>query len=328
LTEFYVSAFQYGNKILYRGYKNGRRVHEKVDFSPTLYLNAKKSSKYKTLFGQMVEPIQPGSINDCKDFIKRYDGVDGFDVYGMTQYNYQYIADKFPGEIIPDMSVMNITTIDLECASELGFPDPVKADEEILLISIHEKNTNKNIVWGTRDYIRLPEDTFEYRLCSNEQSMIRQFIEWWQGNTPDILTGWNINGFDIPYLVNRITKILDEDWLKKLSPWGVINSREFKSAIGKSVVEYAFLGVVFLDYLELYRKYTYSSQESYALGNIATVELGTAKKELDGSFRDAYNGTYEVTDPNIRTSSKFHELSYQRHLIKQEIIKRGLKVTN
>ena len=287
MSKFYVFASQYGNRILYRGYENGRRIQDKIEFSPTLFVTSKKKTAHKTLFGEYVEPIKFSDINEAKEFNKRYDDVDGFNVFGMTQYQYQYLSDEFPGEIEYDLSDIKVGIVDLEVASENGFPDPVKADEEILLISVLDKFSRKNIVFGSRDYDRLPDDIFEYRQLKDETALLREFLVYWQGNCPDILTGWNVDGFDIPYLVNRITKVLGEEHARKLSPFNIVNSRTVNK-LGKENVMWDLVGVVVLDYLDLYKKFTYASQESYALGHIGTVEVGEGKHDIEGSFKDAY----------------------------------------
>lgn len=307
MIKFYTSVIQMGNKIFYRGYENGRRVQDKVDYSPTMFLTSKKKTDYTTLYGEYVDPMKFGSINETKDFIKRYEDVDGFNVYGMTQFAYQFISDEFPGEIKFDLNQLIVSSIDLEVASENGFPDPVKAEEEILLISIHDKVSNKNVVMGTRNYDRLEDDTFEYRLFKDETTLLKEFLIFWQQNMPDVLTGWNIEGFDIPYLVNRIARILGEDHVKKLSPWGMVNSREVNTKFGgdNKQVTWDLVGIVILDYLNLYKKFTYSSQESYALGNIASIELGDTKLEIEGSFKDAYTNDWQNF---VRYNAKDSEL--------------------
>jgi len=287
MSKFYTFAQQMGNKIYYRGYNNGRRITEKVDFSPTLFVTSKKKTKYKTLFNENVEPMKFMDVREAKEFSKRYEDVDGFKVFGMTQYHYQYLSDEFPGEISYNLADMKIHVVDIEVASENGFPDPVKADEEVLLISIYDKISKENIVMGTRAYNALDTDNFSYTLFKNETQLLKEFVIHWQQNCPDIMTGWNVEGYDVPYLINRITKVLGEDFVRKLSPFGMVNSRT-ANKMGNDVEVWDIVGVVVLDYLDLYKKFTYSSQESYALGHIGTIELGMGKHDIDGSFKDAY----------------------------------------
>ena len=79
--EFYTSVHPVGDKILVRGYQNGRAYQRKIDFYPTLFVTSKEPSKWKTLEDTYVDEIKPGGIRETRDFIKRYDGVEGFPVY-------------------------------------------------------------------------------------------------------------------------------------------------------------------------------------------------------------------------------------------------------
>jgi DNA polymerase elongation subunit (family B) len=284
---FYTSAIKYGNNILFRGVKNGNKVKEKVAFSPTLYINKNDKTSLKTLYGDNVAPVNFESISEANDFIKRYSDVDGFDICGMTDFAYQYISDEFPGEIEWDISNVSIWGIDIETASENGFPHPDTAKEEILLISIFDFASQKNIVFGSRPYDKETNDNFEYREYNDEKTMLKEFVIFWQLNYPDNVTGWNVDGFDIPYIINRLNLILGENFVNKLSPWGVVKSREI-TVMKKAKTVWNIFGVNVIDYLDLYRKFTYSSRESYTLDFICDIELGESKHAIEGSFRDAY----------------------------------------
>ena len=82
-----------GNNFLVRGYEYGEKVIFKEEYSPTLFVKSKKKSKFKTLEGENVEPINPGSVRDCREFYRKYDDIDGFDIYGNERYVYQNISD-------------------------------------------------------------------------------------------------------------------------------------------------------------------------------------------------------------------------------------------
>ena len=92
---FYTNVSLRGNKVLYRGFRKGERVQESVDYNPTLFVPSPEPTKFKTLDGNWVEPFRPGTIRDCRDFIKQYEGVSGFEIYGNTDYVYQFIGDLF-----------------------------------------------------------------------------------------------------------------------------------------------------------------------------------------------------------------------------------------
>lgn len=145
---FYTNVQLIGNQFLVRGYDNGKHVMFKEEYTPTLFVPSKKESKYKTLDGEFVEPIQPGFVRDCRDFYKKYEGVDNFKIYGNDRYVSQYISEKYPeDEIKFDISKIKLVTIDIEVASENGFPDTLSASEEILTISIQDY-TNKEYYNG------------------------------------------------------------------------------------------------------------------------------------------------------------------------------------
>ena len=110
----------------------------------------------------------------------------------------------------------------------------------------------------------------------NEEDLLKSFVDLWGDIQPDIVTGWNIDFFDIPYMVHRMQRLFGEDFPKRLSPWKVIRNRKVFMRDKKHTV-YKILGVSVLDYLETYRNYTFVNQESYSLNHIAWVELGAKK---------------------------------------------------
>ena len=141
---FYTSVQVIGNDFLVRGHENGKSVQYKENFRPTLYVKSNRESEWKTLEGENVEPIQPGTVRECRDFFQKYDGVDGFQIYGNDRYLYQYISEKYPqDEIKWDMSKIQLVTIDIEVKSESGFPSPDSCAEEMLTISIQDYNTKQ-----------------------------------------------------------------------------------------------------------------------------------------------------------------------------------------
>ena len=141
---FYTNVQMVGDNFLVRGVENGRHFATREKFYPTLFVPSKKKTKYKTLEGEYVESVEPGSVRDCREFIKRYDGVENFKIYGNDRYIYQYISEKYPeDEIKFDVSKIKITTIDIEVKSENGFPDVESAAEEILLITIQDYKPNR-----------------------------------------------------------------------------------------------------------------------------------------------------------------------------------------
>ena len=288
---FYTNVQLVGNNFLVRGYENGKHFMTRESFSPTLFVPSKRKTKYKTLTGEPVEPIHPGSVRDCREFIKKYDGVENFDIYGNDRYIYQYISEMYPEpEIKFDISKIKLTTLDIEVKSENGFPDVESSAEEILLISIQDYNTKQIRTWGQGPFNN-KQDNVIYKSFDSEYELLNAFINWWmiEDNTPEVITGWNIELYDIPYLSRRLERVLGEKLMKRLSPWGLVTEDEIYIA-GRKNIAYDIGGVTQLDYLNLYKKFTYKAQESYRLDYIASVELG--QKKLDHSEYDTFKDFY------------------------------------
>lgn len=279
MSAFYTNVQVYGSKILYRGVQGGYLdgIHEKkrIDYYPTIYVNSNKPTEFTTIHGEYAAEVKPGNIRDAKDFFKQYEGVEGFNIYGNQRFEYSFISERFPDDIDWDISKINIANIDIEVGSENGFPEPDRADEPITAITV--KTRLGFHVWGCGDFHNTREDV-QYFKCRDEIELIRKFLDVWTNNYPDIVTGWNVKFFDIPYLVNRITKMLGETEAKRLSPWNIINEREVE-LIGKKQKAYTLLGVATLDYIEMYRRYAPDgkSQDSYKLDSIGAAE-GVGRK--------------------------------------------------
>ena len=291
---FYTNVHQRFDEILVRGYENGKHFTARETFHPTFFVPSKRNSKYKTLEGDSVEPIKPGKISECKQFIDKYSEVDNFDVYGNDRYICQYISEKYPEEEIKfDISKIKLVTIDIEVAAESGFPNVFDCAEELLAITLQDYTTKKIICFASRPFNNTREDV-RYVQCTDEYNLIDRFLEYWERNTPEVITGWNCELYDIPYIVGRIERLMGEKKVRKLSPWGYVRKKDFVVQ-GRKQISCEMAGISVIDYLDLYRKFTYTNQESYRLDHIAFVELG--KKKLDHSefdtFRDFYTGNWQ-----------------------------------
>lgn len=252
----------------------------KVQYSPTFFLPTKKQTDYKTLFGDSLEPMKFDTIRDARDFIKRYDGVANFKVYGQETFQYAFIADEYKGQIDWDIKDIKVAIIDIEVGSENGFPEPQKAQEPITAITMRYLN-GETLVFGCGDYTVQGDEN--YIKCDDEYDLCKKFVSYWTLDYPDVITGWNTEFFDIPYIVNRFNKIIGEDETKKLSPWGNVWEKTVKGKHGRELKTFTISGVSSLDYIELYRWYAPNgkSQESYKLDHIANSELGESKLSYD-----------------------------------------------
>ena len=287
--KFYTNVQLIGNQFLVRGVENGRRYENRDEFFPTLFVKSKRNSKYRTLSGENVEEVHPGTVRDCREFYKKYDEVDGFPIYGNDRYIYQYISEKYPeDEIKFDISQIKLVTLDIETTAEKGFPDVESASEEIIAITIQDYTTKQIITWGVKPFLNKQKNV-TYHHCPSEHELLSHFINYWMQDVPDVITGWNIQLFDIPYICKRLNRVLGEKLMKRFSPWGLVTENEIFIK-GRKQIMFDVGGVTQLDYLDLYKKFTYKAQESYRLDYIAEVELG--QKKLDHSEFDTFKDFY------------------------------------
>ena len=254
---FYTNVQTFGNNILYRGIVNGKRVKQKIEYSPSLYIPSKIPSKFKSLDGDNLQQKLFGNIREARDYIKQFDNVSGgTKIYGNTRYEYAFIADQHKGMIDWDFDKVVIAFIDIEVGSENGFPDPYKADEPITAIAVTYLNGSTH-VFGCGEYEVKGQE--HYYRCKDEWTLCKQFLRLWNDRSPDIITGWNTKFFDIPYLVNRFRKILGDEDARKLSPWFHISER--KTVLnGREMIAYNLEGIASLDYIELYKWYAPGGQ--------------------------------------------------------------------
>ena len=305
---FYTNVNRIGNDILVRGYKDGKRVKGRVEFKPTLFIPTKEPTNYKTINGMPVGVIQPGTMRDCRDFVNKYKHIDNFEIHGNQNYVHQYIGATWPGLIEFDRSRVRVTTIDIEVESDQGFPQPSDALHPVTAITTKDNIDDIFYCWGCGDYdpkISIVDNAhIKYIKCDDERDLLTKFIDHWSNNYPDIITGWNSRMFDMVYIVNRCVRMLGDKYMKKLSPWGMVNGSEIVIA-GKSHQVYDVYGVQQLDYLDLFRKfgYTYGTQESYRLDNIAHVVLGERKLDYSefGDLMGLYKADYQkFIDYNVK----------------------------
>ena len=312
--DFYTNVSLVGDGILYRGIKNGVEIKRVEKYHPTLFVPTNEPSEFKTLNGQSVEDIQPGTIKDCRDFVSRYDNVPNFTVYGNTDYVYQYIGDNFPKEVNYDHSQIPICFMDIETTCERGFPQVENPMEAVIAITV--SMSGETHVFGLGNFKTNARNTYYYNFAT-EEDLLLHFIDWWELNTPYIVTGWNVKFFDIPYLVSRIKEVLKPKHAKRLSPWRRLRDKYIEKQ-GKKNLVYQILGISILDYFDLYKTFTYVNQESYRLDHIAFVELGERKLDYGeyDSIKEFYKNDFQkFIDYNIRDVQLVEKLEEKLKLL-------------
>ena len=299
MSNFYLNVIQRGSQLLVRSIENNKRVKRKIKWKPTFFVPTNKETKWKTLDGTKVASVQLEDVNAGREFLEHYKDQSNL-IYGLERFSYVYLAEQYPDIVNWDINKILIITLDIEVACENGFPNVEEAEEPLLSIAV-KNHSNKAIrIWGTGDYENTRDDV-TYIKCENEIDLVKRFLKFWSQIEPDVVTGWNTQFFDIPYICNRITRLLGEDEIKKLSPWGIVRAESVKT-FGREQQKYNLFGISSLDYLDLYRKFTYTNRESYTLDYIASVELGLAKDPNPyETFREWYTNDWQsFIDYNIK----------------------------
>lgn len=311
----YTNCRKWGNSILFRGYHNGRRISKREKFHPSLFvIDQKNKSKYSNLEGTPLKRMGFPSIKNAENFIKQYQNVDSFPIYGNERFVYQFLGERFPQDIDWNISEIRKGFIDIETTCEEGFPNPNNPIEEVILITIFCNDSYWT--FGTGEY-KTTDKSINYIQCHDEYDLLNTFISKWRELDFDVITGWNNRLFDIPYLVNRIRMVLGDGHENKLSPWGHIYEKNV-FFMGKTHRIYDIYGISDLDYLKLYQKFTYVTRESYKLGHIAHVELGEGKINYEefNNIREFYKSDWQkFVEYNIHDVRIVHQLEEKLKLV-------------
>jgi DNA polymerase elongation subunit (family B) len=297
-SKFYTSVERYGNNLLWRGYDNGKRFSKKVPYKPILYTTTKEETEYKSLTGnKYLVPRMFDSMSDAKDFLERYKDVHGIEIYGNTNYPAAFIQEMYPGHIEYDMSLINIVMFDIEYDTTTGYTTTEEAAKPINSIAFKSSKSDTYHLLTLKEYDKtktitgIDPEKIQHMVFDTEHALLRRFVQLWTNDFPDIVTGWNVEYFDIMYIITRIIKLLGEEKARQLSPWGNIRkvTREF---YGKPQSTYVISGISVIDYKDAFKKfgYKYGPQESYKLDHIAHVVLGEKKLDYSeyGSLSELY----------------------------------------
>lgn len=299
MTSFYTNVSRLGNNILFRGYENGRRFSRKVEYEPFLFVDSQEqNTEYRSFIGH--KPVQKKrfeSINDAKNFAEKYKDVSGLNIYGTTDFVTQFIQEQYPNEIKFDFSKLHIFGFDIEVDISEKYPDMETADNQINSISVKSSRDDKYHLLGLKDYDKnktesgIDPDKIQFMKFDDEKSLLLHFIQIWKNDFPDMITGWNVEYFDIAYVITRIVRLFGEAKAKELSPWGKIR-RVTKKIFNREEYTYDIMGITAVDFMDAFKKfgYKYGKQPTYKLDHIASVVLDTKKLDYSeyGSLTELY----------------------------------------
>ena len=322
---FYTNILRYKNFILHRGYyDNGERFSRKEYFQPKLFVSSKMKTEWTGLDGNSVAPLDFESMFEAGQWLKQNIDVSGRNIYGNKKFTQQFVTERYPRDIEFRRDFINVGTIDIETDYDTGFPHPNEASQTILAITFKSSKSGLYRVWGYGDFNESQAliKPVRYIKCKDEVELLSKFLEFWSDpkNTPDVITGWNTRFFDIPYIVNRMAKVLGIHEINKLSPWQLQLEHRKIVRRGSENDVYEIPGIQTLDYMELFQKfgYTYGPQESYALNHIANVVLGEKKLsyEEEGSLKNLYKEDHQkYIDYNMKDVELVDRLEEKMGLI-------------
>lgn len=301
---FYISVDQIGNNIVERYINDkGEDLVRTVPYEPTLFTHCTQESEYKDIYGKNCLPKTFDTIKDCREWMQRTSGIT--EVLGQEDFKLAYISDRYLSDIVYDKKFIRVANFDIEVTGD-EFPEPAFAKYPIDAITHYDSIDDKFYVFDLLDSVygsvsewdkklaakseaeggdAVPQhilDRVEYMSFTNEQEMLLEYINFWEEKTPAVLTGWNIEGFDIPYIMNRIKNILATNVTKRLSPFGKVTSKIIKDNYGNEKEVFSIKGIETLDYMDLYKKFSFTTQASYALGYISEQETNVTKLPYDG----------------------------------------------
>jgi len=314
---FYTNVQPHGNFIALRGVNDrGESFKEKLNYEPTLFVESHKpqNPQWKTLDNRNVAPVKWGSMKESRQAMKEYGG----NVFGFDQFQYSFISDNYRGMVDYDLDKIKIGYIDIETSSEHGFPDVRNATEEVLAISYRCGKSFRT--YGCQGYE--PSEGVLFVPCTSEEHLLLEFVNDWSMNYPDIITGWNSRFFDIPYLVNRIVKVLGQKMANKLSPWGWYKENEINLFGNRKLQVFELVGISSIDYMDVYKKFTYVNQESYSLNHVAYAELGEKKLDYSeySSLHELYKTNFQkFVDYNVRDVVLLEKLEEKLKLLEMII---------
>lgn len=315
---FYTYYKQRKNDILLRFKEDGKTKTKVVDFyKPSLYISAINEADFcgkKSIHQEKLKEVVFDNIYQARMFGEQYKAVENIGLNGNSNYANQFIIDACNGKT-PDYVDAGIALgfFDIEVDAP-EFPDPEKAKWPVNAISMYNTKTDECFVltlkpaqdssWTIqKSPKKISTVNISYHQYSEEKSLLDDFLSLMSTFQYDIISGWNSEGFDIPYLINRMKKFFDMEYIqKKWSPFNEITQRKIVNKFGKTQTVYSIVGLSHLDYMNVYKKHTYNPRESYKLDYIAHVELDERKisYEESKSIHNLYHDNFQkFVDYNI-----------------------------
>lgn len=295
--------------------ENGDRVERRVPFKPYIHFEQKNGKDGTSIFKTPLRKREFETEFDRRKFVQN-SGIKR--IFNNLPAEQQFLIDTY-GDIHDQIDFtenpLRIFYLDIEVFSPDEFPKAEDAKHPINLITIFDSLTDQYHSFGLHNYISQRKDV-TYHKCATESDLLRGFMKYWTKNYPDVMTGWNSDGFDIPYIVNRITQLFGDEYVKRLSPTNRIWSIEKLDRFNNPITEWNIQGVSCIDYLKAYRKFSRNERESYTLDYIGEHEGVGGKIAIDGSLAQlSIKDWHKFVDYNIRDVEVVKKLEDKLHFM-------------
>lgn len=264
----------------------GNRTFQEIDYLPYLMLEDKNGPE-KSIYGTNLKKKTFNTLWDRNKFVKEsgikriYENLPPYQQFLIDNYSHCCGDDNFAD------NPLKVMIIDIENPLKTGYPNVELADSVINLLTCYDTLTKRYTMFGLKAYKSKNDDT-DYYHCKSEHDLLKRFIGHFSSDYPDVVSGWNSNGYDLRYLINRITFELGKEWADELSPIGRIYEKVNKQGkFGQPSVEYVIEGISCLDYMVMYQKFKLDDKpENFKLDTVGELEVGENKINYDGSLWD------------------------------------------
>lgn len=284
----------FNNKIHLWEYVDGKRkkIEEKIKYQ--CYIKS-DNGEHWDIYGNRVEKRE----YDTKKSIKNLKESGAYLCESDVKEDIKYLQKKYCSDLLDGYDDLNICYLDIEVAGEKEFPKPEEAKYPINLITMKTSKKNQLVTFGLDEYTGSSDQVKNYYYNPNEKELLTKFIKFFRKQKIDILTGWNVQTFDVMYIINRCKNLGIDVYL---SPVNKYNEN-------KQTGVYSICGISILDGLEMYKKYTRVNRESYNLNFIGQTEVDEGKLDYEGSINDLWKDDW----------NKFVEYNIQDVLLVEKI---------
>lgn len=261
--------------------EQGNRVKLESSYEPCLYVESATAQDAISIFNTPLKKISFKNQFERNKFVNETPIKRIFHNLSCEQ---DFLLNSFKDNIDKPEFIKNplkIFFLDIETYSPNEFPHPEAAKDPINLITLYNSLDGRYYTWGLKPYISTNPDEIYFH-CSKETELLQKFLEFWEQDPPDILATWNGEGFDIPYIMNRLHKLFGEEDAARLSPVRSLYYREnvAMNKFGKMINRWYIRGVSNIDYMEVYKTFSRGDRESYSLGYIGEYELKEGKTNI------------------------------------------------